>query len=162
MSDITELERRITAALERIGQGLDGLEKSDPSRPDAREIDALRDALDSERTANAQLNERVKAIRDRQETQVARLDQRATEMTARAEALEAELDQLRAVNAKLRETSAALRAANAEGLGDASAIDAALAAELEALTALRASERAELEDIMSELFPLAEGGGSHA
>ncbi|TCO70580.1 hypothetical protein [Rhodovulum euryhalinum] len=162
MNDITEFERRITAALERIGIGLEGLERIDPDRPDPAEIDALREALDSERTANAQLNERVKAIRERQETQVARLDQRAHEMTERAERLEAEVERLRAVNARLRETSAALRAANAEGLGDPAAIDAAMAAEIEALHALREGDRAELDAIVAELMPLAEGGAAHA
>lgn len=162
MSDITELERRITAALERIAIGLQGLERVDPDRPDPAEIEGLREALESERSANAQLNERVKAIRERQETQVARLDQRAQEMTARAERLEAEIDRLRAVNARLRETSAALRAANAEGLGDPGAIDAAMAAELDALAALREGDRAELEAILADLKPLADAGGAHA
>ncbi|TCM86496.1 hypothetical protein [Rhodovulum steppense] len=162
MSDITEFERRITAALERIGLGLGGLERVDPDRPDPAEVEALREALESERSANAQLNERVKAIRERQETQVARLDRRAHEMTERAESLEAEVERLRAVNARLRETSAALRAANAEGLGDPAAIDAAMAAELASLEVLRAGDRAELEAIIADLRPLAEGGASHA
>ncbi|SIO08712.1 hypothetical protein SAMN05444722_0368 [Rhodovulum sp. ES.010] len=162
MSEITEFERRITAALERIGQGLEALERIDPDRPDPSELEGLREALETERSANAQLNERVKAIRERQETQVARLDQRAQDMTARAEKLEAEVDRLRAVNARLRETSAALRAANADGLGDAGAIDAAMAAEIEALAAMRESERSELEDIIAELKPLADGGEAHA
>lgn len=162
MSDIAELERRIIVALERIGQGLEGLERIDPGRPDPAELESLREALEAERTANAQLNERVKAIRERQETQVARLDQRAQEMTARAERLEAEVERLRAVNGRLRQTSAALRLANAEGLGDPGSIDAAMAAEIAALAALRASDRAELEDIVAELMPLAEGGAVHA
>ncbi|MBN2906489.1 MAG: hypothetical protein JXJ18_07265 [Rhodobacteraceae bacterium] len=162
MSDITELERRITAALERIGQGLEGLERSDPDRPDPAELEALREALESERTVNAQLNERVKAISERQETQVTRRERRAAQMVARAEALEGEVDKLKAINAQLRQTSAALRAANAQGLGDAAAIDAAMRVELEALALLRASDRAELEDIVGELAPLAEGGKSDA
>ncbi|HDR28380.1 hypothetical protein [Rhodovulum sp.] len=162
MSDITEFERRIAAALERIGVGLGGLERIDPDRPEPGELEGLREALESERSANAQLNERVKAIRERQETQVARLDRRAHEMTERAESLEAEVERLRAVNARLRETSAALRAANAEGLGDPAAIDAAMAAELASLEVLRAGDRAELEAIIADLRPLAEGGASHA
>ncbi|GAA0293310.1 hypothetical protein [Rhodovulum strictum] len=161
MSEITEFERRITAALERIGAGLERLERIDPDRPDPAELEGLREALEIERSTNAQLNDRVKAIRERQETQVARLDRRAHEMTERAEALEAEVERLRAVNARLRETSAALRAANAEGLGDPVAIDAAMMAELAALEALRAGDRAELEAIIADLRPLAEGG-AHA
>lgn len=162
MSDITELERRITAALERIGAGLAGLERADPERPDPAQHEALRDALEAERTANAQLNERVKAIRERQESHVARLESRATETKLRLQSLEAELDQLRAVNAHLRDTSAALRAANAQGLGDADAIDRAMQAELDALAKLRASDRAELEAIVAELAPLAEQGDADA
>jgi chromosome segregation ATPase len=162
MSDITELERRIIAALERIGQGLDGLERTDPDRPDPAEMEGLREALESERSVNAQLNERVKAIRERQETQVARLEQRVADLKASLEALESELEQFRAVNIRLRETSAALRAANAEGLGDAGAIDAAMQAEIESLMRLRASDRAELDAILAELAPLAEGGATHA
>jgi len=162
MSDITELERRIISALERIGQGLDGLERIDPGRPDPAEVEGLREALESERSVNAQLNERVKAIRERQETQVARLEQRVADLKASLEALESELEQFRAVNIRLRETSAALRAANAEGLGDADAIDAAMQAEIDSLARLRASDRAELDAILAELAPLAEGGASHA
>ncbi|MBL3569114.1 hypothetical protein BV509_10725 [Rhodovulum sulfidophilum] len=163
MSDIVELERRIVAALDRIGRGLDGMGRGDdPDRPDPSELEALREALETERGANAQLNERVKALHDRQETQVARLEQRVADLAARAEAAEADVDRLRAVNAKLRETSAALREANAQGLGDPGAIDAAMLAELEALTALRASDRAEIDAILAELMPVAEGGAAHA
>jgi len=162
MSEIGELERRITAALERIGNGLGTLHKSDPSAGDLAEVEGLREALETERSVNAQLNDRVKAISERQEKQVARLEQRATELTARVEALETEIDRLRAVNARLRETSAALRAANAEGVGDVSGINAALEAELAAVAALRASDRAEIDAILSDLLPLTEGGAGHA
>jgi chromosome segregation ATPase len=162
MSEIAELERRIVSALERIGQGLDGLERREPGGPDSAEVEGLREALESERSVNAQLNERVKAIRERQETQIARLEQRVADLRVNVEALETELDQFRAVNLRLRETSAALREANSEGLGDAEAIDAAMQAEIEALERLRASDRAELDEIIAELAPLAEGGASHA
>lgn len=168
MSDIVELERRIVAALERIGQGLDGLDPGGSeqsvadSGPDRAELEKLREALESERSANARLNERVKALQERQETQVARLEQRVADLTARAEAAEADVDRLRAVNGRLRETSAALREANAEGVGDPRAIDAAMVAELEALTALRASDRAEIDAILAELIPVEEGDAAHA
>ncbi|ARE42056.1 hypothetical protein RGUI_3915 [Rhodovulum sp. P5] len=162
MSDIDELERRLSSALERIGQGLGGLEKADPSRADTAEVEGLREALETERASNAQLNDRVKAISERQETQVARLEQRAGEMAARIEELETEIERLRAVNARLRETSTALRTANAQGLGDSSAINAAMEAELDALKQLRESDRAELSAILADLIPLAEGGAGHA
>ncbi len=71
MSDITELERRITAALDRIGTGLVRIGGSGDASTEAAQ---LREALETERSANAQLEERVKAIRDRQEQTVSALE----------------------------------------------------------------------------------------
>ena len=69
MQQIAELERRITAALERIGQGVEGLTaaRNTPSAmlPEG-DFAKLNDALDEERMANAQLNERLRVHRDRE------------------------------------------------------------------------------------------------
>ena len=61
MTDITELEGRITAALERIGSGVQAL-SAVPPEPEAAPVDEgeiarLREALDIEKEANAQLEE---------------------------------------------------------------------------------------------------------
>jgi len=58
MSQIEELQSRITAAMDRIGTGLSALSTAQ----DAAEQDDLKQALDDERTANAQLEERVKTL----------------------------------------------------------------------------------------------------
>lgn len=162
MSDIVELERRITAALARIGEGIDRLDAADRDLPSRDEMEALRDALEAERSANAELSERVTALRTGQESDAAEHARLVEGLRADISGLEGEVQRLRSVNARLRETSAALRDANAQGLGDAGAIDAAMRAELEALEQLRASDRAELDAIVAELMPLIEGEARHA
>lgn len=164
MSDITELESRITAALERIGKSADALRAAPAEVAPAEDEDAiarLTEALEAEKTANAQLEERVKAIRDKQESQIAQLEARLAKLTARAGGAEAEIERLRRVNAELRSNTTALRAANAEGLGDAHLINKSMQAELDALRTLRDGDRSELDEIIAELEPLA-GEGTHA
>lgn len=150
MSDLSELEGRITAALERVGRGVEALSK-EPGAPavDEAQVTRLKEALEAEKTANDQLEERLRAVRDKHEAELSGLGARASEA-------EAEVERLRKVNAKLRQANRALRAANAEGLGDASLINDAMAAELEALRALRDSDRAELDGLIAELTPLTE------
>ena len=71
MSEISELERRITAALDRASQALDKLSAATTADGDSGDLAA---ELEAERVANAQLEERVRAIKDKQETMVARLE----------------------------------------------------------------------------------------
>ena len=58
MTDITDLEQRIISALDRIKTGVDGMGPAAPAASSG-EADDLRRALDEEKTANAQLEERV-------------------------------------------------------------------------------------------------------
>ena len=60
MSDISALEGRITAALERISAGLDGM--SGAASVGVGDSAALQAQLQDERTANAQLVERAAGI----------------------------------------------------------------------------------------------------
>ena len=65
MSDISELQARIANALDRIGTGLDALGRPAPDTgEEPAEMTALRAQLEDERTANAQLEERVRTIRE--------------------------------------------------------------------------------------------------
>ena len=73
MSEIAELERRITAALDRIGTGVDGLAEA---AANSDEITALNEALEAERVANAQLEERVSAIKQKQDTSIKEMEAR--------------------------------------------------------------------------------------
>lgn len=158
MSDITELERRISAALERIGAGLDLLGQGAGAAPaaaaDAGELTSLREALDAERTANAQLTERVRAIREKQETMVEALEKKVVRLTEQLNAAGLELQRQKQLNTELTEANRALSDAAQEGVAEPHLINRSMMTELEALRIARAAEMAEMEEILSELKPL--------
>lgn len=153
MSDIAELERRITAALERIGASVDGM-GAVGGDADGNEADALREALEAEKVANAQLEERVSAIKEKQETTIKDMETRIETLTKDASKHEADAKKLLHVNAQLRESNDALRESNESGVGDAHLINKAMQTDLEALKVTRKADLAELETIMAELKPL--------
>lgn len=160
MSDITELERRIAAALDRIGAGVEnwapgGDQAALADLADAEaEITELEAALVAERTANEQLENRVRAIHERQESHVARLEREVAQLRQELLALGEQSESLRRLNTRLRENNDALRAANAAGLADPGLIDAGMAGALDALRATRDSDRAELDAILASLAPM--------
>ncbi len=149
MSEIAELERRITRALERISDAAE--------RTSAAGGQALRAELDEEKTANAQLRERIRALKDRHGAAQTVLEGQVAKLEAQIARQEGELERLRAMNERLRHNSALLREAGAGGVTDAGLINAAAVAELEALRGARAAERAETEAILGELRPIIEG-----
>ena len=155
MSDIADLERRITSALERISISVGGL--AGAGTQDNTQVDALKGELAEERAVTAQLEERVRAIKEKQETNVRDLQQRLAELTARTTEQETRMHRLRQINTQLRESNDALRAANSAGVGDAHLINKAMLAELEALRALRETEQGEVAALLSELKPLVGG-----
>ena len=157
MADITDLEQRITAALDRIGNGLDGLTAADQGKLDKAEIADLRESLEAEKTANSQLEERVVAIKDKQVTLVAALEAEVDKLRNDHARNTADVQNIKRVNVKLRKNNSALRDANQQGIGDASLINSGLDAELDALRVSRDSDRAELDAILVELKPLVEG-----
>lgn len=152
MSDIAELEGRITAALERIGASVDGL--GAVGAADGNEADAVREALEVEKVANAQLEERVSAIKEKQETIIKDMESRIETLTTDLSKHEADAKKMLHVNAQLRESNDALRASNESGVGDAHLINKAMQTDLEALKVTRKADLAELETIMAELKPL--------
>ena len=72
MSEITALESRLTAALDRIRAGVDSLAVG----PVIDASSGLEAQLAEERVANAQLEERVKALKERQDNKIAELEAR--------------------------------------------------------------------------------------
>ena len=86
MSDIDELQRRITAAMDRVAAGLDQLGAN--SGGDSA---ALGQALEEEKLANAQLAERVRVLNQRQEGELAAATQMAQDAKARMAELDAEI-----------------------------------------------------------------------
>lgn len=119
---------------------------------DAAELAVLREALDSERMANAQLTERVRAIREKQETTLSALEKRLAQATRALEAAQTEAQRLKRANVDLVETNRLL----VEAGGDVAPhlINRAMQSELEALRAARAYEVAELNDIIGGLEPI--------
>jgi hypothetical protein len=155
MSDISELERRITAALDRAGQAMDSLAASSSSEPSESDGDNsnLAAELEAERMANAQLEERVRAIKEKQETNVTGLEAEVTRLRGSVESRDGDLQRMKSVNAELRTSNQALREANANGLADPHLVNKSMMSELESLRASRAADRAELDDILATLEP---------
>ncbi len=149
MSDISTLESRITAALDRIRRGLDAQPSQAAGNPE------LQAALEQERAQNAELVERVRILKERQDTQVASLTLRAETQSKHLMKLDEELQQLRASNVQLREMNAKLRETVTTGLAP-ELHDAAVTAEIEALSAQRSADAAEVDAILEELKPLIE------
>lgn len=148
MSDIAELERRIAAALDRASQAMD---RMSAGSDDAESAKALAAELEAERMANAQLEERVRAIKEKQDTRMAELERDVSRLRDVVEARDEMLQQVRAVNDDLRKSNVALREANTQGLADAELVNQAMQTELEALRATRAADKADVEDVLATL-----------
>ncbi|WP_439142557.1 hypothetical protein [Planktotalea sp.] len=190
MSDITELERRITAALDRIGTGLDGLEAPAPAGPDPAEMqnsldiaaarveelekelsdlkaasadmDALKQSLSDEKLANAQLEERMKSVRDTADRHASAMDIQALEQQKATAKLDSDLQRLRRAAEDLRASNLSLRNAMQDGLSEPHLINKAMLAELETLRATRAVEMAQADAVLAALDPLVKRAAQEA
>lgn len=153
MQEISQLEQRITAALERISKGVDRLAAAPGSVPAAAPApDAtLRAQLEEEKSLTAQLHERLRTLKERE----AKADQqdKIDRLTQQLDVQGLELQRMRRTNAALRDQLAALRAAQAAGVTEPQLINKAMAAELDALRALRLTEMAEMDEILAALDP---------
>ena len=167
MGDISELERRISFALERIEKGVErmrvapppALEAPEAAEPaeavpaaDPAELAELTEALATERAANAQLSERVRAIREKQETTLSALEKKLGAATRALDAAQAENARLKRANADLIAANETLVASGSEGAG--ALVNRVMQAELEALRAARSAEEAEVQDILASLEPV--------
>lgn len=163
MHEIAELERRITAAMDRIGLGLGALAEARAALPvpdaglaEAADVEAtlLREALDEERMANAQLNERLRVLRDRDARAQAEAAAEGDRLTRLLDEQGLETQRLHKLTVKLREDLRQLREAAQDGVADSAMINRAMLAELEALRADRSAEAAEMRDILAAIHPL--------
>ncbi|MCV3271094.1 hypothetical protein [Roseobacter sinensis] len=157
MSEIEDLHSRIMAAMDRVARGLDTL---GPAGGD--EVATLTQALEEEKTTNAQLTERIRVLGERHDEALADLQAKAVETEERLKRFDLELQRLRRANGQLAEACEALRAANAEGVGEPHLINTAMMAELEALRAARAAEIAEADEIIAALTPLLDAAPAEA
>jgi hypothetical protein len=158
MQEITELERRITAALDRIGHGLDNMPAGGATAASAAprasaSIDpgGLQAALDAERIAVSQLQERLKAVKEREQAVQAQLTEKIEKMTRQLDVQGLELQRMRKTTVTLREQLRVLHEAQAAGSVEPHLLNKAMLAELDALRATRLSEMAELDELASAL-----------
>lgn len=149
MSDISELETRITTALERINAGLE--KWADQPSAGSDDVDQLTRQLDDERTANAQLNERLSALKDQMSDKLDAAENDVAQLHAQLAQAEAAADALRRSNQELRSSNDALRTAAATGVVEAGLINDAMGAELSAVKATQQADRAELDAVLGEL-----------
>lgn len=159
MSEIEELERRISAAMDRIARGIEAVDTTVPEAEpaaDPQELEDLRTALDEERLANAQLESRLNAIHGRHAQEKAALQLQATEARGALAALEVEMQRLRRINEQLTDNNAALRQANETGVGEPHLINTGMRTELESLRAARSADRAEAQAILDVLTPMVD------
>ncbi|MAQ37651.1 MAG: hypothetical protein CMO21_10560 [Thioclava sp.] len=117
---------------------------------DPAEVAELKAALAAEQEANAQLSERVRAIREKQDTTLGAMERK---YGAAVRAQEAAFKEV----AALKQANAALVAANRKLMDEGVAFsEEALMAELQSLRAARDGESAELEQIIAGLDPIIE------
>ncbi|AZL60900.1 hypothetical protein EI545_19985 [Tabrizicola piscis] len=165
MQDISELEGRITAALERIGKGVDRLAAmprpappvATPPAPAATGANAasadaaLRAQLEEEKALTAQLQERLRALKDREPK--GDLQEKVERLTQQLDVQGLELQRMRRSNTALRDQLATLRQAQMAGVAEPQLINKSLMAELDALRAIRLTEVAEMDEILAALEP---------
>lgn len=173
MQDLAELERRIAAALHRIGAGIETLTAAPvaatsaaPEGPpaaseDAERIQHLQEALSAERHTVAALREQLDARSEVPLVQDTAPDDDRAELLARIEKMTAQLDvqgleihRMRKTVVQLRENLRGLRRSQTANLADPEQINRAMMAELEAIRVTRLSEVAEMDEILTELTPL--------
>ncbi|MCG7518420.1 hypothetical protein [Ruegeria sp. Ofav3-42] len=179
MSQIEELQRRIVAAMERIGTGVDALGDTAPAG--GGEDTALRAALDDERVANAQLEERLISLKERHEQEVdamradmeslktapvedpenGALRQQLSEATAKLAAVEAARSELAEAKAALENQGelAVLKSENEELKAVASKAQALETENAQLRSELADSER--VADLNAELEMLRAERASH-
>lgn len=184
MQDMAELERRIAAALHRIGEGIETLAANAQAAPmaadveqgedntgsdaglDADLVQRMQDALAAERMVVADLRQQIADLTAAAENAAppmaiseppadqAELHARIEKMTAQLDVQGLEIHRMRKTVVQLRENLRGLRRAQTANLADPEQINRAMLAELEAIRVTRLSEVAEMDEILSELTPL--------
>lgn len=160
MQDIAELERRITAALERIDRGVAGLVApalaTDSPTAFLPESDfaKLNEDLDEERMLNAQLNERLRVVNEKHGSEKLALTSEISDLNAQLSEQASELANLRDTVIQLTNDLDDLRSMAERGVTEPEFINHTLQTELEAMRAARAAEASELSDIVAALTPL--------
>ncbi len=156
MQDLADVEQRLAAALDRIDASMKMLPASSALAVVAKSGEDLQMALDEERMLSAQLNERLRAIKDKEIQTQAQLSAKLNQMSNQLDAQGAELKRMRNTNAQLNEILRILRESAAQGVSDPHLVNRAMLAELDALRATRLTEVAQMDELLAELSPLIE------
>ena len=156
MQTLVELEERLAAALDRISTGLANVPVHHAPAEAPAANDDLQIALDDERMLTAQLNERLRAVKEKETQAQAQFNAQLDQMAAQLDAQGAELKRMRNTTVQLREVLHILREASSQGLSDPQLVNRAMQAELDALRATRLTEVAQMDEILAELAPLIE------
>lgn len=164
MEQIKELERRIAAALDRIGRGLEGLaapsdsavmdKGADGFMDGAAEVARLTEELEAERVTAELAQEKLARFREREFDARAALQGEIDRLTRLVDEQGIEMQRIRNLIVSLREQLRQGREAAERGLSDPGLINRSVLAEMEAMRATRAIEIAEMDAILAELAPL--------
>lgn len=177
MTEIADLENRLSAAMDRIAKGLNGLDAgSGDVDGDSDHVTELKAALEAERSANAMLKDRIKALTEAAEArelgdvdgevtilmeahqrEIDALKEAAAQERAAWDGLNQRLVRMRRSNKLMRSNTLALRQAAADMVVNADMINESLEIELEATKAAQELERAETDVIIKTLMPMVAG-----
>ena len=173
MSDISDLEQRLAAALRRISIATESLPKAAPITAalsslgpaaatseslNVAELAEIRSKLNSATTKIIAQDEKIVAL-----TQALGLAQENQSLSVPAEntpsdllvdavaALEIELSQLKQSNTQLRQANQDLRDANSKGLGDPGQINSGHQSEIDSLNAESTADKAQLHVLLTAL-----------
>jgi DNA repair exonuclease SbcCD ATPase subunit len=177
MSDISDLEQRLAAALRRISTATESLPKAVIMGGSSLSIDpthaanqkshavALAEVRSSLAAATSKLTVQeekiemlVQELENTRENQVSPVSAENSQNNFLADAfseLEVKLSQLTQSNTQLREANQNLRDSNAKGLGDAGLINSGLQSGIDSLSAERAADKAHLQVLITALSEAA-------
>ncbi len=153
MTETTEYEYRLAQALDRIANHAERERRRREAAGDPEALATLQQALEAERAANQQLNDRVAALHARQQDIIARLENRLSQAH---DGLARAGQDIARLSAATDELAAANRALIGEiTLGeDDDPIRAAYEAEIAALRQARAAEIGLMDDMLNALDTL--------
>ena len=157
MAEISELERRIKDALDRIGAGVEHLTVPTTSDPadsvDSAEFAALQEALEAEKLATSQLEERIKNLHAQHDEKIRALEEHVDTLKSANHEARGQVQQVQRTNQHLSASLQSLREAAMQGI-EPHLINKAMMSELDGLRALRDADRAELDAILGQLQPM--------
>ena len=162
MPQIDVTEQRITTALDRIRKSIETEPVPQMDNAVAQELESKLGQLQSslheanaelaeEQSTNAQLEQRVRRLRERQQGFLTKLEADIGKQQSAMRKLDEDLQKLRLANEQLRQSNHALRTANEAGVADAELINKAMMEEIVTLHAARSADQSEAQVVITSL-----------